>query len=111
MDKQTLIAKLQEWHAEFCSIAENFSVPVKFWNFVAQRIVEEGFAEEDWDVVKFRFNDTTKKVRVTGLRNGRISYDLIGTGTGMGMGLASPRMVHPDDRHKLAEILDKLESQ
>ena len=109
MDKQTLIAKLQEWYDEFCSIAESFTAPEKFWNFVAQRIVDEGFAEEDWDVVKFRLNDTTKKVRVAGLRNGRVFCEYIGTG--MGIALLPPKQVHPDDRHKLAEILDKLESQ
>lgn len=109
MDKQTLIAKLQEWHSEFCSITDGFSVPEKFWGFVAQRIVDEGFAEEDWDVVKFRLNDSTKKMRVTGLRHGRIFCEHIGAG--MGISLLPPKQVHPDDRHKLAEILDKLESQ
>lgn len=108
MDKQALIAKLQEWHGEFCSIADGFTVPEKFWGFVAQRVVDEGFAEEDWDVVKFRFADTTKKVRVTGLKHQRIAYEHVGFG--MGWGLISSRDVHPDDRHKLAEILDKLEA-
>lgn len=109
MDKQALIAKLQEWHAEFCSIAGSFPAPGKFWGFVAQRFVDEGFAEEDWDVVKFRCSDSTKKVRVTGFQNGRVLCEFIGTG--MGIALLPPKQVHPNDRHKLAEILDKLEAQ
>ncbi len=107
VDKQALIAKLQEWHGEFCSIADGFPVPDKFWGFVAQRIVDEGFAEEDWDVVRFRFADTTKKVRVIGLKCSRIAYEVVGNG--MGLGLVPPKQVHPDDMHKLAEILYKLE--
>ena len=109
MDKQALIASLREWHDEFCSITDRFAVPEKFWAFVAQRIVDQGFAEEDWDVVKFRFSDTTKKMRVTGVRNSRIFCEH--TGTRMGIALLSPKEVHPDDRHKLAEILDKLETE
>ncbi len=107
-DRATLEAALRNWHAEFVGMG---AAPEKLCGFLALRLSESGLlaVQPDWDVVTADINGKQRNVRIVAHDKGRLHYESTEIGW-HGLGLIPVAAVHPDDRGKLAEILDRLES-
>lgn len=109
MDASSVAVNLKTWANEFSSISgENFVCPGKLWEFLARRLVEAGFAEEDPDVVEIRTMSGPRRIRVTGTAPGSMLTYLSADGS-LGQGMCKVDDVREQDRGRLTTILESIQ--
>lgn len=107
MQAAELSAQLRAWSHEFAGITgDPVTVPERLWPFLAQRLSEIGVAADDPDVISARFMDGYRKVRITGKNGARLAYEP--TDGSKGFGLLDVAAVHPNDRGRLTDILERM---
>lgn len=107
MQAAQLSAQLRSWAHEFASVSgETITVPERLWPFLAQRLAEQGVVAEDPDVVSAKFHDGYRKVRITGKQGARLCYEP--TDGSKGFGLIDHNAVHPSERGRLTQIIERM---
>lgn len=108
MQTSELTARLRQWTNEFQSVSgEAFTVPDRYYQFIAARVAELGVTEPDPDIVRMRtFSSGWRNVRVTGVRGGMLHCEF--ADGGIGFNLCPVKDIHDDDRGKLTGILERM---
>lgn len=107
MQVPEVAAKLRAWSQEFAAIiGEPVTVPDRFWDFLSKRLVELGVAEEDPDVIVAQVGQSWRKVKLTGKRGARLTYEF--ADGSLGMGLLEMRHIHPESRPKFTAIIERM---
>ena len=107
MQTAELSSRLREWSREFASLTEEpFTVPERFWPFVAQRLEEAGIGEPDPDVLSVQISGVYRKVRVLQKVGGRLRC--APADGSIGWLLVDPKSIHPADRGRLTDIIQRM---
>lgn len=107
MQTAQLSSQLRQWALEFGSVSgEAINVPERLWPFLAQRLTEAGVGTPDPDIVSARFMGVFRKVRITGNRGAMLAFEQVDGS--IGSGLVSVNHVHPDDRGRLTDIIERM---
>lgn len=109
MQTSELSGLIRKWAAEFGSIrGEQVVLPDGLCAFLASRISEQGgAAQPDPDTVRVKIGSEFRMVRPIGTMPGALLRYEHADGT-IGMGCCPVRDVHPDDRGKLSQVLERL---
>lgn len=113
MDVSDLSTKLQQWVGEFGAVrGEEVEWPEGLCTFLARRLCESEMisAQEEWDVVRCRIEGEYRRVRIEKFDYRRNLLNLQSCDQA-GWHLAPIDNLHPDDRGRAADILDRLEAQ
>lgn len=109
LTQSELTAKLKAWVHEYAVLTQDSKVlqlPDVIYQFLSNRLVDFGYANDDPDVLHVDTHFGVRKLRVTGLGP---QGHLLGKYADGGHGeyLFLPQQVRPDDRGKLSDLLER----